>query len=144
MEETKEAAAQITAELERVRKELEQARAAHAQEHRSRVVREAVGAAMDHDVAALLVERTLAQAGVPATGGELPAAVKKAVEQIRREKPWLFESAARTLPGRSAISAPEGGRDRDDAPLRSAADQARSSGDRRDLIHYLSLRARRD
>jgi hypothetical protein len=144
MEDHTETTTQLQTELERTRKELEQTRASHAQEQRTRIVREAVGNAFDAEVASMLVERSLAQAGVPATGADLPAAARKAVDQIRREKPWLFEQPNRPVPGRSALAAPHGsGEQPETAALDAAAQRARVSGDRRDLIQYLSLRSRR-
>ena len=143
MEENNETTAQLHAELERTRKELEQTRASHAQEQRTRIVREAVGNAFDAEVASMLVERSLAQAGVPAIGADLPAAARKAADQIRRDKPWLFEQTSRTAPGRSALAAPHSQAEPQTADLDAAAQRARASGDRRDLIQYLSLRSRR-
>jgi hypothetical protein len=139
---------ELSAELERVKRELEQTRAAHARESRLRAIREAVTDSLDKDVASLLIDRSLAAPGVPASGAELPEAVKRAAEQLRREKPYLFEPkapAAPSSPARGVIAAPASDRGRDtDQELRSAADSARSSGDRRALIQYLSLRARRE
>lgn len=144
MEDHTEHNAQLQAELDRTRKELEQTRASHAQEQRTRIVREAVGNAFDAEVAAMLVERSLASAGVPAAGAELPAAARKAADQLRRERPWLFEQPNRAVPGRSALAAPQGPAEQpESAALDAAAQRARVSGDRRDLIQYLSLRSRR-
>ncbi|MCX5688988.1 MAG: hypothetical protein NTV94_04240 [Planctomycetota bacterium] len=143
MEDNTETTTQLHAELERTRKELEQTRASHAQEQRTRIVREAVGNAFDAEVASMLVERSLAQAGVPAIGADLPAAARKAADQIRRDKPWLFEQPSRAAPGRSALAAPHAQEEPQTAALDAAAQRARVSGDRRDLIQYLSLRSRR-
>lgn len=128
-------------ELERLKRELEQLRAHHAQEQRRHAAIEAVEGAIDREVAAMLVERSLSGGGVPASGAELTVAARRAAEGLRREKPFLFATPER----RGAIAAPEVPVDgkESQAALHEAAREARLGGDRRSLMQYLSLRARR-
>jgi hypothetical protein len=128
---------QADPELERLRRELEQLRTSHAQEQRRHAAIEAVGDAIDREVAAMLVERAIASGGVPPTGTELTVAARRAAEGLRRDKPFLFATPER----RGRIAAPEMANVA--AELKQAADGARLSGDRRSLMQYLSLRARR-
>lgn len=128
-------------ELERLKRELEQVRTQHAQEQRRHAAIEAVGDAIDREVAAMLVERALGSGGVPPTGAELTTAARRAAETLRREKPFLFAQPER----RGQIAAPEaadaGATAK--AELQAALRDARHAGDRRSLMQYLSLRARR-
>ena len=128
-------------ELERLRRELEQLRTSHAQEQRRHAAIEAVGDAIDREVAAMLVERAIASGGVPPTGAELTVAARRAAEGLRRDKPFLFATPER----RGRIAAPEMASVDTNvgAELKQAADGARLSGDRRSLMQDLSLRARR-
>ena len=128
-------------ELERLRRELEQLRTSHAQEQRRHAAIEAVTDAVDREVAAMLVERAIGSGGVPPTGAELTAAARRAAEGLRRDKPFLFSTPER----RGQIAAPEATNADANAAadLREAARDARLAGDRRSLMAYLSLRARR-
>ena len=128
-------------ELERLRRELEQLRTSHAQEQRRHAAIEAVTDAVDRDIAAMLVERSLASGGVPPTGAELTVAARRAAEGLRRDKPFLFATPER----RGQIAAPDAtSADADAAAdLKEAAKDAQLAGDRRSLMQYLSLRARR-
>ncbi len=128
-------------ELERLKRELEQLRAHHAQEQRRHAAVEAVGDAIDREVAAMLVERSLGSGGVPPSGAELTVAARRAADGLRREKPFLFAAPER----RGVIAAPDASGDgkQAQAALQAAAREARLGGDRRSLIQYLSLRARR-
>ncbi|MEI7658714.1 MAG: hypothetical protein WCK33_11685 [Phycisphaerae bacterium] len=128
-------------ELERLKRELEHLRTQHAQEQRRHAAIEAVGDAIDREVAAMLVERTLGSGGVPPMGAELTVAARRAAEGLRRDKPFLFAT-----PGRHGrIAAPEAANADADAKarLQAAATDARLAGDRRSLVEYLSLRTRR-
>ncbi len=101
----------------------------------------AVGDAIDREVAAMLVERSLGSGGVPPSGAELTVAARRAADGLRREKPFLFAAPER----RGVIAAPDASGDgkQAQAALQAAAREARLGGDRRSLIQYLSLRARR-
>jgi hypothetical protein len=128
-------------ELERLKRELEQLRTSHTQEQRRHAAFEAVGDAIDREVAAMLVERALNSGGVPPTGAELTMVARRAAEGLRRDKPFLFATTER----RGQIAAPEAtSADANAAAeLKQAAKDARLAGDRRSLMQYLSLRARR-
>jgi len=62
--------------------------------------------------------------------------VASAVADLRRHKPYLFDRGAAGLP--SAMGPREPGCEPD--PAAEAADEARQTGDRRDLLRYLRLR----
>lgn len=126
-------------ELERLKRELEQLRTHHAQEQRRHAAFEAVGDAIDREVAAMLVERALGGGGVPPTGAELTVAARRAADGLRRDKPFLFAAGEH----RGRIAAPEAGGVDAKAELQAAALEARRAGDRRSLMQYLSMRARR-
>ena len=61
----------------------------------------------------------------------------KAVDEVRRRKPYLFRARESASP---ALSPRVDGAERALAPVEHAAQQARSTGDRRDLLAYLRLR----
>ena len=62
--------------------------------------------------------------------------VAQAVADLRRHKPYLFDHGGVGLPSALGPREPEYHAD----PAVDAADQARTSGDRRDLLRYLRLR----
>jgi hypothetical protein len=62
--------------------------------------------------------------------------VALAVADLRRHKPYLFDHGGVGLPSAMGPREPESSPD----PAADAADQARTSGDRRDLLRYLRLR----
>ncbi|XAL97942.1 hypothetical protein OT109_10055 [Phycisphaeraceae bacterium D3-23] len=62
--------------------------------------------------------------------------VASAVTDLRRHKPYLFESGGVGLPSAMGPRDP----DQDNDPVVEAASQARVTGDRRDLLRYLRLR----
>jgi hypothetical protein len=71
----------------------------------------------------------------------LTTVARRAAEGLRRDKPFLFATTER----RGQIAAPEAtSADANAAAeLKQAAKDARLAGDRRSLMQYLSLRARR-
>ncbi|MEM6333744.1 MAG: hypothetical protein AAF823_10445 [Planctomycetota bacterium] len=83
--------------------------------------------AVDLDVARLLTE--VAVAGMP------DADVRLAVDELRRDKPYLFQPAP--APRRAM-----GARLPEPDPAADAAERAEQTGDRRDLMTYLRLRRR--
>ncbi|MFW6060975.1 MAG: hypothetical protein ACODAQ_12410 [Phycisphaeraceae bacterium] len=82
--------------------------------------------AVDLETARLLTERAVEQMSEPD--------VKLAVEDLRRSKPFLFRQSITTASG--AMAARESG----GAPVEEAAERAVTTGDRRDLLHYLRMR----
>lgn len=136
-------AQEMIVELERVKRELEQSRTQHQQEVRRGAIREAVGAATDPEVAAMLVEKSLTAGGVPPVGAELVAAAKRAAEQLKRDKPYLFAPVTEMGAVRSAIAAPTPEPARTDCDAKALADEARGTGDRRALMRYLAVRSGR-
>lgn len=110
--------------------ELAQAREALDAAERRRTIAEhlAQSDAIDLEAAALLTE--LAVASMPEPD------VAAAVADLRRRKPFLFRT-----PARSTAMSPEPRATAPD-PLADAADAARTTGDRRALLDYLRLRRR--
>ena len=83
--------------------------------------------AIDLETARLLTERAVEQMSEPD--------VSLAVDELRRNKPYLFQHSTDTNSGAMAA--------RDAANVtgaEQAAEHAARSGDRRDLLHYLRLR----
>ena len=119
--------AAIQRELESTQSLLTQAREAlDAAERRRSIERQlAEQGAIDVETASLLTEAAVA-------GMEKPD-LARAVGELKKRKPFLFRSPAR----RSAMAAEPG---EGDAPLVSAAAEARASGDRSALLRYLRLR----
>lgn len=132
-------AQEMFVELEKVKRELELSRAQHQQEVRRSAIREAVSETTDPEVAAMLVEKSLVSGGVPPGGAELVAAARRAAEQLRRDKPYLF--GAETGAVRSEIAAPTPEPTRGDCDAAKLAEEARVTGDRRALIRYLAVRS---
>lgn len=86
---------------------------------------------IDLEAARLLTE-------VAVAGMEEPD-VSAAVADLRRHKPYLFDRGGVGLPSAMGPREPEHAPD----PAADAADQARTSGDRRDLLRYLRMRRNR-
>ena len=123
------------AEIASLRGELAEARQTIDAAERARIIdRElAAAGAVDHEVASLLTEMSVRVMDKPD--------VALAVRDLRRRKPFLFRRDGVSAPaGASAMSASP----RASAPSSSqdAAEEARTTGDRRALLRY--LRARRD
>ncbi|NJL31008.1 MAG: hypothetical protein HC898_04920 [Phycisphaerales bacterium] len=84
--------------------------------------------ALDVEAARLLTEAAVQQMREPD--------VRLAVADLKRHKPWLFRQ--RQVAGAKAMPARQ---QRMDKPqVEQAAEQAASTGDRRDLLRYLRLR----
>lgn len=113
------------AELE---KQLDEARQSIGQaERRSRIEREAQALdPIDVETVALLAQTTLAGMDAPDVGA--------ALRDLKRRKPFLFRS-----PAQPSAMAPQGTSGEDTA-LARALEEARASGDRRTLLHYLRMR----
>lgn len=82
---------------------------------------------IDLDVARLLTEVAIADMDEPD--------IRLVIDDLRRQKPYLFNSGAGALSRRSM-----GPRAEPANPTDDAADRAGQSGDRRDLMDYLRLR----
>lgn len=122
--------AQLKGSLEELRGELTQSQQALARlERKQRIESElAEEETLDVEAARLLTEAAVQQMREPD--------VRLAVEDLKRHKPWLFRqrqaAGARAMPARQQ---------RMDKPqVEQAAEQAASTGDRRDLLRYLRLR----
>lgn len=121
-------AEQLSKEVESLRTELSQAKAAHAElQARHELEAELLKArAIDVDAALALVQRDMPPGAKP----------QQAVADLRRRKPQLF----RGVSSASGAMAPEPG-DSGRSGIRAAAERALVSGDRRSVLSY--LRARR-
>lgn len=84
--------------------------------------------ALDLETALMLTEAAIAQMDEPDVAG--------AVEELKRRKTFLFSSISRA-------SAMSGHAEPIEDPLADAAEQARTSGDRRVLLRYLRLKRTR-
>lgn len=127
------------ADLERQLNEANQRAASIEQAHRiNELLREAQ--AIDLDTARLLVERAMS-----ADASRQPAAV---VAEIVASKPFLFSrdapdaTSSRQGPSRTGVMGPRQ-TDPVPAPLVEAADEARLTGRRGDVLRYLRLRRAR-
>ncbi len=105
-----------------------------ASERRHEIERAAMEAdALDAETVALLTEVAVSAMSEPD--------VRAAVEELRREKPFLFRGGARRRgPGASAMSAAVERGAGLGAELGELADEARASGDRGALLAYLRQR----
>lgn len=83
---------------------------------------------VDLEAARLLTEVAVAGMDEPDVAG--------AVADLRRHKPYLFDRGGVGLPSAMGPREPE----REHDPAADAADEARQTGDRRDLLRYLRLR----
>ncbi|GJM19274.1 MAG: hypothetical protein DHS20C14_14870 [Phycisphaeraceae bacterium] len=102
-------------------------------ERRHEIERAAVEAeALDAETVALLTEVAVAAMGEPD--------VRAAVEELRREKPFLFRGGARRARGRSSAMSAAVESSGFGADLGELAEEARASGDRRALLAYLRQR----
>jgi hypothetical protein len=125
------AAAQLQGKITNLSTSLDQARSALETAERRRAIDTALAQAhtIDLDAARLLTEAALAEG----KSSDIP----KAVADLRKAKPFLFRPAP---PQASAMSAAPRPAPTDE--LARIADQARQTGDKRALLHY--LRARRN
>lgn len=87
--------------------------------------------AVDLETTRLLTERAVKEMQEPD--------VKRAVEDLRRHKPYLFRGRTDHGPSAMSPSVQDHGHD----PAEVAAQDAARSGDRRDLLRYLRLRRSR-
>jgi hypothetical protein len=122
---------ELKGQLEGTRAELEGVRGTVQKLERRQKIDEMLteSEAVDVEVARLLTEAAVELMEQPD--------IRLAVEDLRRQKPYLFR---RRAGGATAMPAHGRGEDRGDASR--AAERAVVSGDRRDLLRYLRLRRR--
>lgn len=88
--------------------------------------------AVDLDAARLLTEAAVASMDTPD--------LALAVQDLRREKPFLFRQSPRTASASGALSPQTAGGDSE--LLEQAAADAAATGDREDLLRYMRLKRR--
>ena len=132
---TTEAPADLQSQLAATRRELDEARETITKlERRQRIdALLADSEAIDTDVARLLTEMAVSTMDVPD--------VRLAVDDLRKQKPYLFRRAAASSQGAAPPARAMPARESDDASAESLAhEHARSTGLRADLLRYLRLK----
>ena len=115
-------------ELAAARTEIERLKTEHARETVRRAIEQSVADSIDPETARLLMERAIESAP------DKTAAIPGASKALRAAKPFLFAPRSGASASSSAAAPPA-----DEAAR--AARQGRESGDRKDLLRYLRLRA---
>lgn len=128
--------AQLEADAQSLRNQLDQAHASIAQEKQARAIDRALSSAgaIDTEVASLMLASMLDKPGADAPD------IGALVESLRTSKPFLFESALPSRPQAPSAMSPAINTSQADS-LADLAEQARSRGDRRSLLNYLRARA---
>jgi len=120
--------------LAELRSTLEQTRDALESNERRREIERAVSAAgaIDTETVLMLVEAAM-------TGRE-PKDLSAVIEEIRRNKPFLFEPRGKNASDKASAGVMSPEPSRGGEALAALAEEARASGDRRALLRYLQAR----
>jgi hypothetical protein len=120
------------AELASLRAELDRIKTQQASEETRRAIDAAITGTIDPDAARILIERAIE----PASPQDKAKAITAAAKALRTSKPYLFASRTGASASGAASTPPTD-------EVAQAAQRARESGSRRDLVQYLRLRKNR-